>query len=295
MRDSVIEPLRNWLIVSTTMSAEGLYRRNPARDAEAFAVALVRSWVGDRATVEDTSPGHGPDFHILYRDGRSAWGEVAWYEDHQMREMWSNAFRHDKHQQIDLPIGVGHWIVELVKGASIKRLYEELPVFLSSLAARGVGRLSITGPWPRGEPADTARSLGVDYVDLIDKTPDVAVFFMPPGGGTVPTDPDVVATWVSGVLADPDYQDTTNKLLALDADERHVFLVAGSRTDFGVDERLRRLALAVPRRAPVVPAGITHVWVVSQFGDGPAGLWTAETGWSTVDLAEESGPGDQPD
>lgn len=266
------------------MVVEDPYRRNPARDAEAFAATVVRSWVGNRGTVDDTSAGHGPDFRIRYYDGRSAFGEVAWYEDRQMREMWSNTFKHERHQQIQLQGGTGHWVVELVKGANIKRLYAELPSFLSGLASQGTRNLSVEGPWPRGKAADTARQLGIHYASLIDETPDIAVFFMPPAGGTVPNNPDVVAEWVTEVLAESDYQDTTRKLLVLHADERHVFLVAGSRADFGVDERLRRLAVAVPKLAPVVPAGITHVWVVSQFGDGPVGLWTAAEGWSTVDL-----------
>ena len=277
------------------MPADDIYHRNPARDIESFAVSVVSAWVGERGVVEDTSEGAGPDFHICYSDGRSGWGEVGWHEDEQMRAMWSNTFKHDRHQQIDLPPGVGQWVVELVKGANIKRLYKELPAFLSTLTEESMHYLSIEGSWPRGEPADTARRLGVDYANLIAQGPDVAVFFMPGTGGTVPTDPDIVADWVTDVLADPDYADTTGKLVVLEADERHVFLMSGSRTSFGTGERLRRLAEGLPARAPTVPTGITHVWVISQFGDGPGGLWARDESWSWVALPKLEEHTDQTD
>lgn len=41
-------------------------------------------------------------------------------------------------------------------------------------------------------------------------------------------------------------------------EERHVFIMSGSQTPFGVNERLSRISLVLPRRAPIVPSGITH-------------------------------------
>jgi hypothetical protein len=77
--------------------------------------------------------------------------------------------------------------------------------------------------------------------------------------------------------------DTTKKLLAVPGvDERHVFLMTGSLTDRGVEQRLRRIESALPTRPPELPDGITHLWLVAQFGDGPAALWSKETGWTTV-------------
>jgi len=52
------------------MEEGSLYRRNPARDVEAFAITVLRCWMGDRGTVEDMSSGHGPDFTLAYSDGR---------------------------------------------------------------------------------------------------------------------------------------------------------------------------------------------------------------------------------
>jgi hypothetical protein len=267
-----------------TASEADPYRRNPARDVEVFALTVVKYWLGNRGRLEDTSLGHEPDFHIEYPDGRHAWGEVGWHEDPELRAMWSNAFRKEHHQQIDLAPGLGAWTIGLARGASIKRLYNELPAFVQTLSQLGCNRLSITGNWPRGEPADTARRLGVEYLHRVDERPDVAVFFMPSTGGVLLADANAVPAWVSTVLASQEYSDTTQKLLAKQADERHVFLMSGSRTPYDVDEQLRRLGKALPTHVPTVPSGITHVWVTSQFGNGPGALWIAGTGWSTVEL-----------
>jgi hypothetical protein len=63
--------------------------------------------------------------------------------------------------------------------------------------------------------------------------------------------------------------------------------MTGSLTDHAVGERLRRIEAALPTRPPEFPAGITHLWLVAQFGDGPAALWSKETGWTTVAVQSE--------
>jgi hypothetical protein len=40
-----------------------IYRRNPARDVERYAIEVVTRWVGDRGQVHDTSAGPYPDFY----------------------------------------------------------------------------------------------------------------------------------------------------------------------------------------------------------------------------------------
>ena len=210
---------------------------------------------------------------------------VAWHADPVVQEMWANVFKREHHQVIELQRGLGQWAVTVVRGASIKRLYAELPGLIASISEAGSLELVIYGSWPRGEVADTARRLGVERIAQVDRRePARAVFFIGGEGGLVPSEPDVITDWIDKMLADEDYHDTTAKLLSLEADERHVFLMSGDRTPFGADERLRRLVEGLPTRFPKVPAGITHVWVVSRFGDGRAGLWGANTGWSTVSL-----------
>jgi hypothetical protein len=266
------------------VTSDDPYRRNPARDLEKLAVSVVTSWVGETGVVTDTSPGGGPDFEIAYSDGRTAVGEVGWHEDPEIRAMWGNTFKQERHQTVELDSGRGTWSVHLLRGASINRLHKELPSLIDILIDASCFTLEVTDHWPHGPVADRARGLGIEYVTRHDGgTSDCAIYFMPGDGGVVPTDPNVVAEWIESVLSDPSYADTTAKLLAVDSDERHVFLMSGSATPFGAGERLRRVSEGLPTRHLNVPSGITHVWALSQFGPAAVALWT-DHGWTLVSV-----------
>ncbi len=274
------------------MSSDDLYRRNPARDVEQFALAIVKSWVGNRGTVRDTSTGHEPDFQIIYQDGRIGWGEVGWHEDPVIRAMWSKTFRYEQHQVVQLPNTYGTWTVQLVAGANIGRFCASAPALIGDLIGASVFELTIHGGWPRDALAHRARTLGIERVSRLDNQQHegaAAYFFMPSTGGVFPTDPNGVPEWVSMVLADPAYQDTTRKLLVLEADERHVFLMTGTATAFGIDALLNRARSALPAARPEVPDGITHVWAAPQYSDSLPGtvlLWTSGH-WRTVDVPDD--------
>jgi hypothetical protein len=155
---------------------------------------------------------------------------------------------------------------------------------IRTLRHQGLEQFVVYGPWwPRTALADEMRRLGVERIALIaaDGQP-AAYFFMPGTGGTVPPDADCIVTWIDELLSSDEYADTTGKLLCKDADERHVFLMSGSATPFGVGERLMRLSETLPARAPDLPEGISHVWVVSQYGPGDVGLWVRGQGWELV-------------
>jgi hypothetical protein len=230
--------------------------------------------------------GGGPDFEIIYNDGRTAIGEVGWHEDRNIRQMWGETLKRKKHQQVELSQSAGQWTALLTPGASIKNLYARLPALIDELLKLGETELLIQGSWPLGPNADEARSLGIqDLVLVNDQGPDRAIFFMPGSGGVVPKDPNVIVSWVDEVVADQQYADMTAKLLGLSADERHIFIMSGSLTSFGVEMRLGELDQALPSRPPTIPEGITHVWVASQFKfneESPLGLWNAEAGWVKV-------------
>jgi hypothetical protein len=91
------------------VASDDLYRRNPARDLEKLAASVVTSWVGEAGHVTDTSSGGGPDFEISYTDGRTAVGEVGWHEDPEIRAMWGNTFRQERHQTVEVASGRGTW------------------------------------------------------------------------------------------------------------------------------------------------------------------------------------------
>lgn len=267
------------------MASGDLYRRNPARDVEQYAIKVVRHWLADRGHLIDTSAGHDVDFRIEYFDGRNGVGEVGWHQDPVLQPMWSKVFTYDRHQIVELPDSLGKWTLTVLPGSSIKRLYAELPEFVERLATEAAFDLSLSEDWPRSPSADAARRLGIEHIVKVeDGNPSFAVFFIHGIGGIVPTDPECITVWIDDVLVDPNYRDTTSKLLALDADERHVFFMTGDLTPFGADERLRRLPDGLPQRPPKVPLGISHLWAACRFGESPTALWVAEKGWSTIDL-----------
>ncbi len=136
--------------------------------------------------------------------------------------MWANTFLRDRHQVIELDDGLGQWGLRLRAGANIGQLYKELPALIDSLAAARIRHLEVYDSWPRGEVADRARALGIDYIShASDDEPARAVFFMPSQPGVaIPSDPDVIVDWVEEVLAAPEFADVSAKLLALLADER---------------------------------------------------------------------------
>jgi len=264
------------------VSSGDLYRRNPAREIERLAVFVVTSWVGDAGRVADTSSGGGPDFEIAYLDGRTAIGEVGWHEDPMIREMWSNTYRQERHQTVELRPGRGSWSLDLVRGANIKKLHRDLPALIDGMIETSLVHVDVMEFWPEGPLDEKCRSLGIEYLTKVgEEEPSRAIYFMPGGGGTVSTNPNEVAEWIESVLGDPAYADTTAKLLAKASDERHVFLMSGSLTPFKADERLRNVPEGLPTRRLEVPFGITHVWAISQFGTSSAALWT-RLGWTAV-------------
>ena len=234
----------------------------------------------------DTARTNGPDFRIEYLDGRVGVGEVSWHEDRTVQEMWANVFRRPEHQQIPLRAGSGQWGLKLVSGARIDRLYSDLQGLIDSLVVGGVSRLDVFQSWPRDEFAQSARRLGIEHIaQVTTEDPAGAVFFLPsPPGGFIPENPDVIVDWIEGVLNDPDYHDVTQKLLRVASSERHVFILTGSRTEAGVDERLRRIEESLPDRPPKLPAGITHLWLAPRFGPPVGAMWCVDTRWTVQPL-----------
>jgi hypothetical protein len=247
--------------------------------------------VGDSGEVEDMSGGHHPDFRISYGDGRTAIGEVGWHEDPQIQEMWQNTYKQEEHQTVRLPEGTGQWGLRLMPGANIKALHQNLPGFIETLVQANVTFVEPQDMTPTAPLRIAADKLGIEYIGRAsEQEPSRAIYLFDGGGGLISAHPDVIVDWIDSMLADPEYRDTTAKLLAVsDVDERHVFVMTGSRTPFEPDTRLQRISESLPQREPVVPSGISHVWLVPRFTHPDFGylaaLWIRGEGWSLVPVA----------
>lgn len=261
-------------------------RPNPARAIERVAVAFVDSWVADRGVVTNTGAGPGPDFQITYHDTRTAIGEVGWHEDPNIQSMWAHINQHSPTQRLILPDGIGQWSARLRAGARLTRLRHELPNLIVDLDRAGREHLDARTSLPTDALAERAARLGIDNVSRFSTREPSLVVYSPPGkGGFIPDDANIVCDWITEVVTDPRYLDMTTKLRHLHADERHIFIAAGSRTDMGVEERVRLIHERPPTTDPKVPEWISHAWVVSLFGS-TAGLWTRQAGWTSVTLTD---------
>jgi hypothetical protein len=255
---------------------------NPSRQIEQIALRIVRSYVGDRGTITDQSHTGLPDFRIDYADRRVAIGEITWHADRILQAMYVEAIKNDR--LVPLRPGLGSWTAMMRRGALVPRVHAELPDLIADLDAAGLDQLEVYADWPRGQLADHARRLGIEWVHRVSVgRRDMAMYSEPMPGGAVPEDPDVIVDWLEGVVADPDYADLTGKLRDVEADERHIFVMTGAATMFGVDDLFRQLHEHLPRRAPLLPLFITHAWAASWWGTvRSVALWTRKMGWSAV-------------
>lgn len=264
------------------MMKQNRINNNPARAMEVAAAQHVSDWVGDTGSVTDTGEGHDPDFYIEYKDGRVGWGEVGWHEERKIRALHREI---EKADRVSLPTGSGEWMVHLLPDALVKELQRSLPGFIQQMINHGLSELS---PFVDDESPQTihdeAERLQIEAATRTSTNEDVAHMLSPGFGGALSSDANTIVDWIEGMLADPLYADTTQKLLKRHADERHVFLFAGSLTPEGATRLMVTPLKEQPSRAPTVPAGITHVWAIAPFGIGNLLTWNANDGWTALEI-----------
>lgn len=267
------------------------YRRsvNPSRLYEKSAISLVSKWVGGEGQVLDTSAGSGPDFEIKYNNGASAIGEIGAHIDPNVAAAWSSVRKREKHQIIDLPDGSGVWVIHLDYGANIDRLYKKLPTFISKLLETGTNELDLLINWSSGPLDSLAEHLGIEQIyRKVSVEGDYALFFLQGSGGSVPSDGNLIVPWIESILNERGFNDIWQKLFNYEDkmvrkfDEKHVFLISGSLTDFGVGQLLMDIENNMPSNAPTLPDGITHMWVQSEVSASHAAVWSDNLGWALV-------------
>jgi hypothetical protein len=266
----------------------GKGRGNPARRVEQVAIELVAVWVGDTGVVVDLSATNGPDFGVDYIDGRTAVGEVTWHEDPDEAAMWDIVHKSATPQLVPLRAGLGSWGVRLHRGATLKDLGRRLSPFIDMVLASGLTWFEPARADPRSPIVVAAKRLGIEYIHRSDTGhEDTALYLFGGGGGMIPTDGEVIVDWLEEIVRSERFRDLTGKLEHVEADEKHIFIMSGSSTEFPVDERLRRVGEVLPSRSPVLPSWITHAWAMSRYksADGIA-LWVRDVGWQLVSTPE---------
>jgi len=250
-----------------------------SRQIEIAAVEVVKKWVANEGIVTDTGIGHGPDFLISYEDGTTAVGEIGWHEDPTVAAAWNALKKRPRHHWCDLPPGAGYWSLMISHRCNINRLERELSSLIAILDDSGIEKLDMYDSFPRNVAANLARSLGIIHLRKVGVDRDEAFYLFEGTGGVVPQDPNEIVPWIDELLVSNDYQDSWKKLLPLQADEKHIFIVGGSRTPFGISELLKKLHESIPYQSPSLPGDITHLWLSGIYRPAISIMWSKKTGW----------------
>jgi hypothetical protein len=217
---------------------------------------------------EDESANAQVDAEILLPGGAAGMEIVA---DHDPAEMsqW-NALAKLNHE-VPVPQLQLRWIVTLRRSAKVKNAAKELPRLMPMLERGEI-------QWPRrGAPPEFER-IGVDDAIPItnDDRPGGRVHLMAEGrSGSAGT--SNLAPWIASMF--DRHPDVSRKLNAHPTEHGHAFLWATGATDFDVQFALEDRGQALPREAPFLPIGVTHVWVGGGMSSQGTLAWFPDRGW----------------
>lgn len=229
---------------------------------------------------DGTRPGMH-DLDIAYPDGRCGAVEATAAADAGSIELWNLLNSGGRWIVDDL---AGGWTVSLHPHARARRLWKELPLFLSRLERLGV--TEVRTRFRRGALEQVAGNLGIanasqggtDFPGSIYITLQLPIERM---GGFVADTGDALAMWLAEFLAEPRQLDVLSKLTGSGAEERHVFVFLPGFTTapFSASDVLLRSDAPLPQEAPVLPAAVSHVWAVSFWASGDGMRWSPTGGW----------------
>ncbi|MCU1417161.1 MAG: hypothetical protein JWP32_1335 [Schumannella sp.] len=239
-------------------------------DVERACAVLMSDALGVEVVEEDVAgaPAGTPDasFH-----SRRAWAEFTLLISEQAME----GTQHIHQRAAQTAPGASSWLVMLRTFPDFKQYDRELPAFLSWLEDRGVDDSSrLTSVPNRFAWAD-----GICRARAITGTDEPQVFLIGPGRSASWTvGEDVISDALEPALASVHVTRRVGKLLAIDADERHLFLVA-DHSSVGPEANFElSVTSTLPRREPTLPPGVTHLWV-SSGSIRSAVVWQRERGW----------------
>ena len=225
------------------------------------------------------------DLKIVYPDGSIGAVEVTTAADGERVGLWREVRKRALiRQEPDL---IGGWLVRLLSSARARELDRQLTGLLRELECDG--RTAIRGVKGSTDPLEAlAASLGV--IEAVQSATDRkgSIYVMPPEGtleqmgGYAPPTGDPLAMWLGDWTNDPSRSDNVHKLQCADATERHLFILVPGFTaaPFAVIDLLFSPGAPVPTIPPPLPAGVTHVWVMSTWDSGDGFRWSPDTGWT---------------
>jgi hypothetical protein len=208
------------------------------------------------------------DLKIVHPDGSIGAVEATAAAESQRVGLWQEARKRTLTRQE--PGLVGGWLVRVLRSARARHLDRDLTGLLREL--EGDGRTAVRGVKDSTDPFEApAASIGV--IEAVQSATDRkgGIYVMPPEGaldqmgGYAPLTGDPLAEWLGDWANEPSRSDNVRELQSAGATGRHLFILVPGFTaaPFAVNDLLISPQAPIPTIAPVLPSGMTDVWVMS--------------------------------
>jgi hypothetical protein len=234
---------------------------------------------------DDGSQSSMYDLKIVYPDGSTGAVEVTTAVDDDRLELWREVRKRDL---IGEEPGLnGGWLVRILRSARARDLDKYLPGLLRELELGG--RSNLRGVRGSTDPFEAQASrLGIIEAVQSPTDQEGSIYVMPPEdssepmGGFAPLTGDPLAVWLGDWTNEPSRSDNVRKLQYSGAVWRHLFiLVRGfAAAPFAVIDLLISPGAPIATIWPVLPSGVTDVWVMSTWDSGDGFRWSEQTGWT---------------
>ena len=263
---------------------------SPSGDIERDARNVVSRLTGQRVVIQDDGVSfRKPDLRIEYVD-RTAVVEVVADMAPDHAATYSNLRR--RGGQIPATIGLSAadrmWWVNLVSGAHVGRLLEDIAAAIEGLGARlgeevpGILTPLDELPQTNSTEVQVLRGLGVAEIGSrpLEETEEAVIHVRGPRvHGPSDVTWDELLEWVREYLSGPRTKDVREKLSDSGADERHVFVAASSTSPWAVYHGLAGALQGLPPEPPALPTEITHLWLWTVPPTGRCLAWWPDRGW----------------
>jgi hypothetical protein len=251
------------------------------RPDELMARAIIEQCItGAHVEHVGDQPGdHMIDILITYSAGNTAAVEVVADHDQNYRRLDARIRAGGGHRIAARTLR-NTWILSLKEQADVRAVRTSIVPLLEAFEA---ALLPVDLKWPNGRLYTTAPTIADAFsrldVQFANSTPspEGRVYLLPPLLWGWAADPNQLVGWVEKFLQGT-APDVPAKLAKSGHEERHVFIWMTATTDYAatsvveVDEQL-------PAVAPMLPGGITHLWIGSYLSRHRVLTWDAGNGW----------------
>jgi hypothetical protein len=219
--------------------------------------------------------------------------EIIGDHDAEHESLWAALESHGR--RIETAPGQPSWYVTLRHHAHLKTVRKQLPGLLADLPLEPFRDHGPGGDTYFDDPLlrkidEQLDNLNVDFLTPINEQ--FGYIRLSTAGWNSWDDPIDFLSWIPRVLSH--HRDVAMKLIRHGGAERHAFIwvtsgspwfVNSQLTDDDDDER------SVPLQSPLLPDGITHLWIASVFAKRGVLYWSSDRGWQRTRVAARDSNG----